>query len=51
MVCFDPEGKIKKYATAEEILLDFYDARMEHYHRRKVRFGILRFDFLVADSL
>ena len=37
MVCFDPEGKIKKYATAEEILLDFYDARMDHYHRRKVR--------------
>lgn len=45
MVCFDPEGKIKKYATAEEILLDFYDARMDHYHRRKVRRLALRFDF------
>lgn len=36
MVCFDAEGKIKKYTTPEEILLDFYDVRMEHYHKRKV---------------
>lgn len=36
MVCFDPEGKIKKYATPEEILLDFYDIRMDFYHKRKV---------------
>ncbi|KAL8293500.1 hypothetical protein RQP46_000201 [Phenoliferia psychrophenolica] len=35
MVCFDPAGKIKKYATPEEILDDFYDVRLEHYHKRK----------------
>lgn len=39
MVCFDAEGKIKKYATPEEILLDFYDIRMDYYHKRKVRFS------------
>lgn len=36
MVCFDPAGKIKKYTTTEEILLEFYDVRMEYYHKRKV---------------
>lgn len=36
MVCFDPAGKIKKYATTEEILLEFYDVRLEFYHKRKV---------------
>ncbi|BGP57010.1 DNA topoisomerase 2 [Rhodotorula sphaerocarpa] len=35
MVCFDPTGKIKKYATAEDIISDFYDIRLEYYHRRK----------------
>lgn len=35
MVCFDPAGKIKKYTTPEQILDDFYDIRLEHYHKRK----------------
>lgn len=35
MVCFDPTGKIKKYATAEDIVSDFYDVRLEYYHKRK----------------
>ncbi|GAA5989920.1 hypothetical protein JCM11641_002811 [Rhodosporidiobolus odoratus] len=35
MVCFDPTGKIKKYVTAEEIIADFYDVRLEYYHKRK----------------
>ncbi|GAA6056524.1 DNA topoisomerase 2 [Rhodotorula toruloides] len=35
MVCFDPTGKIKKYATAEDIVSDFYDVRLEFYHKRK----------------
>lgn len=35
MVCFDPQGKIKKYATAEEILEEFYDVRYEYYQKRK----------------
>lgn len=38
MVCFDPAGKIKKYTTPEQILDDFYDIRLEHYHKRKVRY-------------
>lgn len=36
MVCFDAEGKIKKYASPEQILGDFFDVRMEYYHKRKV---------------
>lgn len=35
MVCFDPDGKIKKYSTPEEIILEFYDVRVMHYVRRK----------------
>ncbi|GAA5985936.1 hypothetical protein JCM10908_006339 [Rhodotorula pacifica] len=35
MVCFDPTGKIKKYATPEDIVSDFYDIRLDYYHRRK----------------
>lgn len=44
MVCFDSEGKIKKYATSEEILLDFYDVRMEYYHKRKASEFFFSFD-------
>ena len=35
MVCFDLNGKIKKYATAEEILTDFFHKRLEFYGLRK----------------
>ncbi|KAH8920847.1 type II DNA topoisomerase [Atractiella rhizophila] len=41
MVCFDANGKIKKYSSAEEILDAFYDVRLEYYHKRK--------DFLIDD--
>lgn len=37
MVCFDAAGKIKKYASAEEIISDFYDLRLSYYMKRKVR--------------
>lgn len=37
MVMFDPQGKIKKYSTPEEVIEDFYDVRLEYYHKRKVR--------------
>lgn len=37
MVCFDLNGKIRKYSTAEEILVDFYHKRLEFYGLRKVR--------------
>lgn len=35
MVLFNPEGKIKKYATPQEILEDFYFVRLGFYQRRK----------------
>ncbi|KAK4056942.1 DNA topoisomerase 2 [Microbotryomycetes sp. JL221] len=35
MVMFDPHGKIKKYTTPEEVIEDFYDVRLEYYHKRK----------------
>ncbi|KAK4052503.1 DNA topoisomerase 2 [Microbotryomycetes sp. JL201] len=35
MVMFDPHGKIKKYATPEQVIEDFYDVRLEYYHKRK----------------
>lgn len=36
MVCFDVNGKIKKYASPEEIVDDFYDVRLSYYMKRKV---------------
>ncbi|WVR06937.1 hypothetical protein IAU60_003973 [Kwoniella sp. DSM 27419] len=35
MVCFDLNGKIKKYSSAEEILAEFYAKRLEFYGLRK----------------
>lgn len=35
MVLFDAAGKIKKYATPEEILDDFYMLRLGYYQKRK----------------
>ena len=36
MICFDFEGKIKKYNNPEEILEDFYPVRLSYYQKRKV---------------
>lgn len=36
MICFDFEGKIKKYDSPEEILEDFYSVRLAYYQKRKV---------------
>ena len=36
MICFDFENKIKKYASPEEILEDFYPMRLAYYQKRKV---------------
>lgn len=36
MVCFDLNGKIRKYSSPEEILIDFYHKRLEFYGLRKV---------------
>ncbi|PKY39326.1 DNA topoisomerase II [Rhizophagus irregularis] len=35
MVCFDGRGRIRKYNSPEEILKEFYDYRLEYYHKRK----------------
>ncbi|KAI8600606.1 DNA topoisomerase, partial [Dissophora ornata] len=35
MVCFDPQGRIKKYSTPEEIVQEFYDLRIQYYRKRK----------------
>ena len=36
MICFDPDGKIKKYDTAESIIEEFFHVRLYYYQRRKV---------------
>lgn len=36
MICFDFEGKIKKYDSPEAILEDFYPMRLAYYQKRKV---------------
>lgn len=36
MVCFDLNGKIRKYSSPEEILDEFYPRRLELYGVRKV---------------
>ncbi|KAF9913814.1 DNA topoisomerase 2, partial [Lobosporangium transversale] len=35
MVCFDPQGRIKRYSSPEEIVQEFYDLRLDYYRRRK----------------
>ncbi len=36
MMCFDFEGKIKKYSSPEEIIEEFYPLRLAYYQKRKV---------------
>jgi DNA topoisomerase-2 len=36
MMCFDVEGKIKKYNSPEEIVEEFYPVRLAYYQKRKV---------------
>ncbi|KAJ2722639.1 DNA topoisomerase 2 [Coemansia sp. Benny D115] len=35
MVCFDREGRLRRYASPEEILEDFYPLRLRYYQLRK----------------
>ncbi|KAI4157081.1 MAG: hypothetical protein L6R39_000795 [Caloplaca ligustica] len=35
LVAFDPEGRITKYASVEDILKEFYGVRIKFYQRRK----------------
>ncbi|KAF8264485.1 DNA topoisomerase [Lactarius quietus] len=41
MICFDFEGKIKKYSSPEEIIEEFYPKRLAFYQKRK--------DFLASE--
>ena len=36
MICFDFDGKIKKYESPEQIIEDFYPVRLAYYQKRKV---------------
>jgi DNA topoisomerase II len=36
LVAFDPEGRITKYQTVEDILKEFYSIRLKYYEKRKV---------------
>jgi DNA topoisomerase II len=40
MICFDFEGKIKRYKSPEEIIEDFYPVRLAYYQKRKVCFRL-----------
>jgi DNA topoisomerase-2 len=35
LVAFDPEGRITKYSTVDDILKEFYTVRLKYYERRK----------------
>jgi DNA topoisomerase-2 len=35
LVCFSPDSRLKKYSSAEEILVEFYDLRIKYYQKRK----------------
>jgi DNA topoisomerase-2 len=48
MVCFDLNGKIKRYSNAEEILTDFFHKRLEFYGLRKV--SILSWPWLTLSA-
>jgi DNA topoisomerase II len=43
MICFDLEGKIRRYSSAEDILEEYYPARLAYYQKRKVRLQIIQF--------
>ncbi|KAJ1920311.1 DNA topoisomerase 2 [Mycoemilia scoparia] len=35
MVCFDREGRLRKYENAQEIIKEFYPLRLQYYQKRK----------------
>ena len=43
MMCFNPECKIKKYGSPEEIIEEFYPVRLAYYQKRKVLIQRIRF--------
>lgn len=45
MICFDLDGKIKRYASPESMLEDFYPVRLAYYQKRKVALHLLVWSF------
>lgn len=43
MICFNFDGKIQKYSSAEEIVEEFYPKRLAYYQKRKVRIRLFGF--------
>lgn len=37
IVCFDKDGRLKRYSSAEDVMREFYPLRLEYYSKRKVR--------------
>ncbi|KAI9500924.1 DNA topoisomerase [Coemansia spiralis] len=51
MVCFDREGRIRRYSSAEEIIEDFYPLRLRYYQLRKENMAEkLGRDLQIADN-
>ncbi|KAJ2777474.1 DNA topoisomerase 2 [Coemansia javaensis] len=51
MVCFDREGRLRRYQSAEEIIEDFYALRLRYYQLRKESMAEkLGRDLQVADN-
>ena len=42
LVAFDPEGRITKYASVEDILKEFYAVRIKFYEKRKASHDLFR---------
>lgn len=49
MVCFDREGRIRKYVSVNDILTEFCDVRKEFYQKRKVlmNFELMKKEYLL----
>src|ERR1700722_6727896 len=35
IMCYDGKGRIKKYGSAEKILMEFYNYRLKYYYKKK----------------
>lgn len=51
LVCFDLEGRIRKYENVNDIMKDFFDLRKEYYQKRKEHLlGQLTFDLARVEN-
>ncbi|KAI9493254.1 DNA topoisomerase [Zychaea mexicana] len=51
IVCFDKDGRLRKYESAEEILKEFYPIRLEYYQKRKDHLvHVLKHEFSQLDN-